>query len=218
MNPHGTIRGIAMQGPISIFYFLVLIISIIVHEVAHGLAAEREGDPTARMLGRITLNPLKHIEWFGSIVLPLLLILTNAGFVIGWAKPVPYNPENLKRGNKSIAIVSIAGIVVNLSIAAIFGLLIRMAFMTGHTPVAFIDIASIIVLVNVVLALFNAIPLAPLDGFRFLSAILPRKAEPTMALIEQYSLPLLLVFIIFGWKVIAPFAFVIYSFLTGIAL
>lgn len=125
MNPHGTIGGIAMQGPLSIFYFLVLIISIIVHEVAHGLAAEREGDPTARMLGRITLNPLKHIEWFGSVVLPLILILTNAGFVIGWAKPVPYNPENLKRGNTSAAVVSIAGIVVNLSIAIIFGLAIR---------------------------------------------------------------------------------------------
>ena len=94
-----------MSGPISIFYFLVLIISIIVHEVAHGIAAEREGDPTARMLGRITLNPLKHIEWFGSVILPLVLILSGAGFVVGWAKPVPYNPDNLKRGRKSVAIV-----------------------------------------------------------------------------------------------------------------
>lgn len=207
-----------MQGPISIFYFIILIISIIVHEVAHGLMAEKEGDPTARMLGRITLNPLKHIDWFGSVILPLALILTNAGFVVGWAKPVPYNPDNLKNGNKSVAKVSIAGIVVNLGIAVVFGLLIRGSIAAGLINNAFIDIASIIVLVNVVLALFNAIPLAPLDGFRFLSAVLPARAEPTMRVLERYSLPLLLVFVIFGWKFVAPLAFSLYSLLTGIHL
>ncbi|MBP6904589.1 MAG: site-2 protease family protein [Candidatus Pacebacteria bacterium] len=205
-----------MQGPISIFYFLILMISIIVHEVAHGLMAEREGDPTARMLGRITLNPLKHIDWLGSVILPLVLILSNAGFVVGWAKPVPYNPDNLKHGNKSVAKVSIAGIVVNLGIAVVFGLLIRVSILTGLISTAFIDIASIIVLVNIVLALFNAIPLAPLDGFRFLSAVLPARFQPTMRLIEQYSLPLLLIFIVFGWKVVAPFAFTLFTLITGI--
>lgn len=207
-----------MTGPLSIFYFLVLIISIIVHEVAHGIAAEREGDPTARMLGRITLNPLKHIEWFGSVVLPLVLILTNAGFVVGWAKPVPYNPENLKRGKKSVALVSIAGIVVNLAIAVIFGLAIRIAAATGLVSTAFFEIGSIIVLVNIVLALFNAIPIAPLDGFRFLGAVLPYKAEPTMRTLEQYSLPLLVVFLLFGWKFVAPLAFSLFTLLTGITL
>lgn len=207
-----------MQGPLSIFYFLVLIISIIVHEVAHGIAAEREGDPTARMLGRITLNPLKHIEWFGSVILPLVLILTNAGFVVGWAKPVPYNPENLKRGKKSVALVSIAGIVVNLAIAIIFGLAIRIAAATGLVSTAFFEIGSIIVLVNIVLALFNAIPIAPLDGFRFLGAVLPYKAEPTMRTLEQYSLPLLVVFLLFGWKFVAPLAFSLFTLLTGITL
>lgn len=207
-----------MTGPLSIFYFLVLIISIIVHEVAHGIAAEREGDPTARMLGRITLNPLKHIDWFGSVLLPLVLILSNAGFVVGWAKPVPYNPENLRRGNKSVAIVSIAGIVVNLSIAIIFGLAIRIAAATGLTSTAFFDISSIIVLVNIVLAMFNAIPIAPLDGFRFLQAVLPFRFEKAMRAIEQYSLPLLLVFLFFGWKFVAPLAFKLFTLLTGIAL
>lgn len=207
-----------MQGPLSIFYFLILMISIIVHEVAHGLMAEREGDPTARMLGRITLNPLKHIDWVGSVILPLALILTNAGFVVGWAKPVPYNPDNLKHGNTSIAKVSIAGIVVNLSIAIIFGLLIRLSIAVGFISQAFIDIASVIVLVNVALALFNAMPVAPLDGFRFLSAVLPYQAQPVMRFIEQYSLPILLVFIVFIWKFVAPFAFVVYSLLTGIAV
>lgn len=207
-----------MTGPLSIFYFLVLIISIIVHEVAHGLAAEREGDPTARMLGRITLNPLKHIEWFGSVILPLILILSKVGFVVGWAKPVPYNPENLKRGNKSVAIVSIAGIVVNLSIAVIFGLAIRIAMASGVTSTAFFDISSIIVLVNIVLALFNAIPIAPLDGFRFLGAVLPFRFERTMKALEQYSLPLLVVFLFFGWKFVAPLAFKLFTLLTGISL
>ncbi len=207
-----------MTGSLSIFYFLILIFSIIVHEVAHGLAAEREGDPTARMLGRITLNPLKHIDWFGSIILPAVLILTNAGFVVGWAKPVPYDERNLKRGNKSVALVSIAGILVNLGIAVLFGILLRVMVATGAATQSFAEIASIIVLVNVVLALFNAIPLAPLDGFRFLSAVLPARAIPTMRLIEQYSLPLLILFIIFGWKLVAPLAFTLYTLLTGIAL
>ncbi len=207
-----------MQGPLSIFYFLILIISIIVHEVAHGLMAEREGDPTARMLGRITLNPLKHIDWFGSVILPAALILTNAGFVVGWAKPVPYNPDNLRDGNRSIAKVSIAGIVVNLCIAIFFALLLRLSIHFALISRAFVDISSIIVLVNIVLALFNAIPLAPLDGFRFLSAVLPARAQPVMRTIERYSLPLLLAFVLFGWKFVAPFAYTLFSLLTGIQI
>lgn len=207
-----------MSGPLSIFYFLVLIISIILHEVAHGIAAEREGDPTARMLGRITLNPLKHIEWFGSVILPLVLILSNAGFVVGWAKPVPYNPDNLKRGKKSVAIVSMAGILVNLSIAVFFGLLIRLAPFAHIYSTGFFEIASIIVLVNIVLALFNAIPIAPLDGFRFLSAILPFKYDSQMRAFERYSLPILIVFLFWGWKFVAPLAFKIFTLLTGILL
>jgi Zn-dependent protease len=207
-----------MQGPLSIFYFLILIFSIIVHEVAHGIAAEREGDPTARTLGRITLNPLKHIDLFGSIILPALLILTNAGFLVGWAKPVPYNPDNLRNGNTSVAKVSIAGIVVNLSIAIVFGLLMRASLALGLVSQAFLDIGGIIVLINIVLALFNAMPFAPLDGFRFLSAILPRRFDSTMALLERCSLPLLIVFIVFGWKFVAPLAFMLFGLLTGIAL
>jgi len=207
-----------MQGSTSIFYFLVLILSIIVHEVAHGLMAEQEGDPTARMLGRITLNPIKHIDIFGSIILPLMLILTSAGFIIGWAKPVPYNVNNLKNGNKSIAKVSIAGIVVNLLIAIVFGLLIRASIAFGFANQPLIEIASIIVILNIVLALFNSIPLAPLDGFRFLQAVLPPKTENFMKMIEKYSLPLLIVFILFGWKFISPLAFGIFALITGIPL
>ena len=205
-----------MSGTDSIFYFLILIFSIIVHEVAHGIAAEQEGDPTARMLGRITLNPLKHIDIFGSIILPLVLIISNAGFIVGWAKPVPYNPENLKNGRKSVAKVSIAGVVVNLSLAVLFGLLIRASIAFGFGTQSLISISSIIVILNIVLALFNMIPLAPLDGFRFFSAILPARFDRYFQTIEKYSLPLLLIFIVFGWKVVAPFAFTIFRLLTGI--
>ncbi len=188
------------------------------HEVAHGLAAEREGDATARLLGRITLNPLKHIDWFGSVLLPFLLIISNAGIVVGWAKPVPYDERNLRRGNTSVAWVAIAGILVNLGLAIVFGLLLRILIATGMATEGIAEIASIIVLVNVVLALFNATPLAPLDGFRFLQAVLPLKMQPTLDLIEQYSLPLLLAFIIFGWKFVAPLAFSLYTILTGVPL
>jgi Zn-dependent protease len=195
-----------MDSTLSIFSFIIFILSIIVHEVAHGIAAEREGDPTARMLGRITLNPLKHLDWVGSIVLPLILYISHAGVIFGWAKPVPYNPDNLKRGNKSVAIVSIAGIIVNLSIAVIFGIIIRIAAISGVTSESFFNISSLVVYINVVLAFFNAIPIAPLDGFRFLGAVLPYRFNGTMRFIERYSLPLLLIFIFLGWRFVAPLA------------
>lgn len=205
-----------MEGSISIFYFLILIASIIVHEVAHGLMAEKEGDQTARALGRITLNPLKHIDIFGSIILPAILIISNAGIVVGWAKPVPYNPRNFKNGRWSEAKVAVAGIIVNLCIAIFFGVLIRAMIYFGYISAPVIDIASIVILLNVVLALFNSIPLAPLDGFRFLASVLPASTAPFMRQIEQFSLPLLIAFIVFGWKYIAPLAFGVFSLLSGI--
>jgi Zn-dependent protease len=207
-----------MISATSIFYFVVLIFSIMVHEVAHGLIAEREGDPTARNLGRITLNPLKHIDWIGSVILPILLIVTKAGFVVGWAKPVPYNPNNLQHGRKSEAKVAVAGIIVNLSIALFFGLVIRTTQLFHYGNTALLDGASIIVLLNIVLALFNSIPLAPLDGFRFLTSVLPVRAMSTMRLIERFSLPLLLIFIVFGWSFVAPLAYGIFHLFTGIAV
>ncbi len=205
-----------MINTTSIFYFVVLIFSIIVHEVAHGLVAEREGDPTARNLGRITLNPLKHIDWIGSVILPIILIVSGSGFIVGWAKPVPYNPENLHHGRKSEAKVAIAGIVVNLCIAVFFGLVIRSAVLFHYGTAALIQGASVIVLVNIVLALFNSIPLAPLDGFRFFYSVLPFRAIPTMRLIERFSLPLLLLFIVFGWNAVAPVAFSAFTLFTGV--
>lgn len=200
------------------FYFLVLIISIIVHEVAHGVVAEREGDPTARLLGRITLNPLKHIDILGSIVLPLVLLLSNAGLMIGWAKPVPYDPTRLTRGKKSVALVASAGIIANLSIAVFFGLLLRLSIVTNFANASFVAIASMIVLVNIILAMFNAIPLAPLDGFTILQSLLPTKYSAMLSSIERYSLPILLLFVIFGWQFVSPLGIKLYTLITGLTV
>lgn len=207
-----------MAGYTEIFYFIVLIISIMVHEVAHGIVAEREGDPTARLLGRITLNPLKHIDILGSIVLPVLLLLSGTGMMVGWAKPVPYDPSRLHRGKKSLALVASAGILANLIIAIFFGLLIRLSIITHITSVSFLSIASIIVLVNIVLAMFNAVPLAPLDGFNILDALLRGRAHRVFVAIERFSLPLLLIFVIFGWQFVAPLGIKLYTLITGLAL
>lgn len=156
-----------------IFYFAVLIFSVIVHEVAHGYMANWLGDPTARLGGRLTLNPLSHIDPVGTIFLPLMMWLAQ-GFgpnpiLIGYAKPVPYNPHNLP-GKYDEVLVAGAGPATNIFLAVAFGFAIR-AIGGPETPL--IDAFSIIVLVNMLLALFNLIPIPPLDGSKVLSGILP---------------------------------------------
>lgn len=204
-----------MEGTLSIFYFLILIFSIIAHEVMHGLIAEKEGDPTARMLGRITLNPLKHIDWFGSILLPLMLVVTHAGFVVGWAKPVPYNPDNVEHGRKSVAKIAAAGPLTNITIAIIFSLLARLLIYEHVQVIPVYDIMSIIIMVNLVLAAFNLLPLAPLDGFNILNSVLPRRFDSALRTLERASLPLLLLVLFFGWKFIVPLLFKVFTLLTG---
>ena len=163
--------------PDFIFIITILIFSVVIHEVSHGYAANYLGDPTARLAGRLTLNPIKHLDLMGSIIIPTLLIITGAGFIFGWAKPVPYNPYNLRKGGKwAEAIVGGAGPAVNLLIAIIFGLLIRFGIASGFPTGAFIQIAGIIVFVNILLALFNLIPIPPLDGSKVFEAILPYNA------------------------------------------
>ncbi len=121
-----------MDLALTIFSLLVLIFSVISHEVAHGYAASALGDPTARLAGRLTLNPLPHIDIMGSILIPAFLVLTHAGFMLGWAKPVPYNPYNLKNQRWGEAIVGIAGVATNLFLAVVFGLIARAAYMYGY--------------------------------------------------------------------------------------
>lgn len=197
--------------------------SIVIHEVAHGYSAYLLGDDTARLSGRLTLNPLKHLDLFGSVLLPLLLIVTKAGFIIGWAKPVPYNPNNLKKGRMGDFIVSIAGILANISIAVIFGLLMRYGTVFGlpvYDPLnihPFYEISSIIVLTNLVLALFNIIPIPPLDGSKVLFSLLPVSFRHIENFLEQWGIFLLLFFIIFIWNAVSPLILNVFSLLTGIS-
>ena len=158
-----------MQIIDAVFVIAVIVMSAVIHEVMHGVAADKLGDPTARLQGRLTLNPIPHLDMFGSILLPAMLALTNSPLLFGWAKPVPYNPFNLRPGRFSEAIVAGAGPASNLAIALIGGLIIRSGFLPGMESVIFI-----IVLVNVMLFLFNLIPIPPLDGSKIASAILPQ--------------------------------------------
>jgi len=155
---------------------VVLILSIILHEMAHGFAADRLGDPTARLQGRLSPNPLVHIDPLGSIVVPALLFFSNAGFLFGWAKPVPYNPYNLSDQKWGEAKVAAAGPATNIALALLFSLLIRFATPLGLSG-AFIDIAAYVVYINLLLAFFNLIPIPPLDGSKIIQPFLPLRAQ-----------------------------------------
>lgn len=159
-----------------LFLIIVLIVSIILHEVSHGYAADMLGDPTARLQGRLTLNPIPHIDPIGSLLIPALLVLSSSPFMFGYAKPVPYNPYNLRNQKWGEAIVAAAGPLTNLGLALFFGLLVRFGAEAGLQP-DFIQLAQIIVYVNILLALFNMIPIPPLDGSKVLSTILPYRFQ-----------------------------------------
>lgn len=158
----------------AIFQILVLIFSVMIHEVAHGLMAENLGDPTARQAGRLTFNPLKHLDPFGSFIFPLLLILASSPVVFGWAKPVPYNPfllvKDPKRGPLKVAL---AGPAANLAIAVVLGLALR--FGGGLLPGSAATLLGFVVFLNILLAVFNLVPLPPLDGSKILTVFLPDK-------------------------------------------
>ena len=197
--------------------------SIVIHEVAHGYSAYLLGDDTARLNGRLTLNPIKHLDPFGSIILPLLLFISTKGtFLIGWARPVPYNPLNLRKGKWGNVIVSVAGIFANLMIAIIFGLLIRFAPVFGLPildPMSispFYKISTIIVMLNLVLALFNIIPIPPLDGSKILFSFLPARFRYIENFLERWGMFLLLFFIIFLWGYVFPLVYTVFSLITGL--
>jgi len=206
-----------MDGNIilSIFSFVVIIFSVVAHEVSHGYMAERLGDPTARLMGRLTLNPIKHIDLVGSILLPLFLSFTG-GVVFGWAKPVPYNPQNIKNKNGS-SFVAFAGPLTNLSIALVFALLYHFLGSFASNSLAPILFAQII-LINVSLAIFNLVPIPPLDGAKVLMLFVPYEARQFRNFLEQGSqlgFIVLLVFIFFGFQLISPIIFSFYTFLIG---
>jgi len=189
--------------------------SVVIHEVSHGYAALWLGDPTARLQGRLTLNPITHLDMLGSIIVPTVGYLLG-GFIIGWAKPVPYNPYNFKKYQKyGDALVAAAGPAVNLLLATIFAVLIRFSDDLG-LPASFIDISSFVVLINIILAFFNLIPIPPLDGSKILFTFLPESFSGVRVFLERYALFVILFFIFFLWDIFIPVVFTLFALLTGI--
>jgi Zn-dependent protease len=207
-----------MQGFEGIFYIIILLLSIVVHEVAHGFAAYREGDQTAYLAGRLTLNPLKHIDLVGSVLIPLVLVISGAPFLFGWAKPVPYNPFNFKNRRRGTLFVASAGVLTNFLIALIFGLGLRVLIVTGLASMSLASILSAIITVNILLGVFNLVPIPPLDGARILFALLPEKYYKYERQLEAYSMALVILFILFGWKFIVPVITWLFTLLTGATL
>ncbi|MEK7186849.1 MAG: site-2 protease family protein, partial [Patescibacteria group bacterium] len=196
-----------------VFQILILIMSVVVHEVAHGYTASLLGDQTARYEGRLTLNPLKHLDLFGSFILPFLSY-TLGGFIFGWAKPVPYNPYNLRPGRWSEAQVAIAGPASNILLALIFSLILRFGVSGGWANPAFVQITAVIVFINILLAIFNLMPIPPLDGSKILFAFLPDKFFELRNFFERYGLVLVIIFIFFVWQFIAPLSYFLFRIFT----
>lgn len=196
----------------TIIFLAILIMSVVLHELAHGVVANALGDPTARLAGRLTLNPLAHLDPVGSFLVPLLLSLAGAP-LFGWARPVPYNPYNLRAGVWGPALVGAAGPAANLAIALVFGLPLGVGVLAGDSPLALIFYA--IVLVNVSLALFNLVPIPPLDGSKVLFALLPYRWREVERWMTNYQLLLVFFLVTYLWQFLAPAVFVVVRLITG---
>jgi Zn-dependent protease len=183
---------------------LILVYSAILHEIAHGFVAERLGDPTARLMGRLTLNPKNHIDPFMSILVPLLLILSGSPVIFGAAKPVPVDPFNFREPKKDMALVSLAGPGTNLLIALIFALICHLVFpglsldiIRASSLIGFV--LGTIVYINILLAIFNLIPIPPLDGSKIFALILPDREAAVYLSIGTFGI--LIIFFLLAFPV-----------------
>ncbi|OGI88132.1 hypothetical protein A2995_00130 [Candidatus Nomurabacteria bacterium RIFCSPLOWO2_01_FULL_33_24] len=201
-----------------IFTIVILIMSVVIHEMSHGYTALAFGDQTAKYAGRLTLNPLKHLDPIGSVIVPLILVLLPGGFVFGWAKPVPYNPNNLRNLKWGTISVASAGVLANLFLALIFGLLIRIVLSSSWAvPQSFLIITGMIVFINVLLAIFNLIPVSPLDGSKIFFSLLPDNYRYIAKFLEQYSIFVILFIIFFLWGYIQPIMFWLFKVFSGMS-
>lgn len=197
-----------------------VLFAITVHEVAHGYIALKCGDKTAQVLGRLTLNPVKHIDVIGTIIVPIVL-LALGGFIFGWAKPVPVNPNNLG-SRRQMALVSIAGPLANLLMAIFWALIMKLGILLsehlGQVAVAVIYMGQAGIFINLMLGLLNMIPLPPLDGGRFVSALLPGRQAVVYDRIEPFGFIILLVLLVTGilGTVLAPILFGLQNFISHI--
>ncbi|MCH7566822.1 MAG: site-2 protease family protein [Nitrospirae bacterium] len=196
---------------------LPLILAIVLHEYAHGWVANRFGDPTARMEGRLTLNPLAHVDPFGSIIFPLICLIMPVGLLLGWAKPVPINPSRLRNPRRDMALVAAAGPAMNLVLAIASALLIGLFFridpslaaswpphpgmeprrdLLGMILLPLTAMASYSVLINVLLMTFNLIPIPPLDGGRVMTSLLPARSAAALSRLEPYGMLIIVALIV----------------------
>lgn len=187
-----------------ILSLIILVFSAILHEIAHGYVADRLGDPTARLMGRLTLDPRKHIDPFMTILLPLFLLLSGSPVLFGGAKPVPIDPFNLKEGRKDLALVSLAGPLTNILIAVIASLLFRIFFMTpilagfSYSMGGFLQIVLLqIIQINLLLAIFNLLPIPPLDGSKVFAMLLPEKEARAYLGIGTFGIAILFFLLFF---------------------
>lgn len=206
-----------MDFTVAIFQIVILIFSAVIHEISHGAMANHLGDPTAKLLGRLTLNPIKHLEPFGSVLLPFTTYLASGGsFLFGWAKPVPYNPMNIRDPRWGSAYIALAGPAANFAIALVFGLALRFV----HFPetaffAAMQGLFTIVVYVNILLGVFNLVPIPPLDGSKLLFAVLGDAHSGVEQFLEQNSMLILLLFLFFGFPLITPIITFLFTAITG---
>ncbi|MBN2029082.1 site-2 protease family protein [bacterium] len=203
----------------SIPQFVILVFSIVFHEVAHGRVALWRGDTTARDAGRLTLNPIPHIDLFGTIIFPLFLVLTRSPFLFGWAKPVPVNPWRLRESKKDMAIVGASGPVSNFLLALIGSVLFRISFQSFGFEHSLTQAFLFAVDINVVLAVFNLIPIPPLDGSRVVTALLPTDLAIRYNRLERYGF--LIIFALFFLNILQfilwPIVYFFRSLILGVS-
>ena len=204
---------------ILIFSAIVLIFSVVIHEVAHGAVANSLGDPTAKFAGRLTLNPLKHLDWIGSFFVPLTLLVLGSPILFGWAKPVPINPFNFRDQKYGQAKVALAGVAANFALALVFGTILRLwPEISNPVSTGFYALAQEIVVINLVLAVFNLIPIPPLDGSHVLFTLLPASQDDFKIFLQRYGFIFLLILIYFLSPIMDPILQFLYRLIVGVPL